>query len=121
MTKEVLARVEREVLAWDEVFRKRNEDGIGGMGVTGYRYGDPETGGPQLGHIHDNGRADLRLSAEDYAEAISTGKAEPHEAGFKNTVTYQVNTPDDVPKVLELLRINYERLKKGAEERGGAA
>jgi hypothetical protein len=112
MNEELLTMVEREVLGWDGVFKKRDEDGLGGIGVTGYRFGNPESGGPQLGHIHDNGRADLRFSKEDYDEAISTGRAEPHV--FKNTITYEIQTPEDVPRVLELLRINYERLKESA-------
>jgi hypothetical protein len=44
MNDEPLARIEREVLGWDGVFKKRDEYGPGGLGVTGYRYGDPATG-----------------------------------------------------------------------------
>ena len=44
MSDEPLAQIEREILGWDGVFKKRDEDGPGGIGVTGYRYGDPETG-----------------------------------------------------------------------------
>ena len=56
-----LAQIEREILRWDGVFKKRDEDGPGGIGVTGYRYGDLETGGPQIGHVHDDGHADFRF------------------------------------------------------------
>ena len=52
MNDEPLAQIEREILGWDGVFKKRDEDGPGRIGVTGYRYGDPETGGPQIGHVH---------------------------------------------------------------------
>jgi hypothetical protein len=48
MNNELWAQVEREVLGWPGVFKKRDENGPGGIGVTGYRYGDPETGGPQI-------------------------------------------------------------------------
>ncbi len=46
MHDEPLAMVRREVLAWPGVWMKRDEKGPGGIGVTGYRYGDPEAGGP---------------------------------------------------------------------------
>jgi hypothetical protein len=75
MNDEPLAQIEREILGWDGVFKKRDEDGPGGIGVTGYRYGDPETGGPQIGHVHDDGHADFRFPREVRDELISTGRS----------------------------------------------
>lgn len=46
-----LVSIEREVLGWSGVFKKRYEDGPGGLVVTGYRYGELQTGGPQIGHV----------------------------------------------------------------------
>jgi hypothetical protein len=77
MDDEPLAQVEREILGWDGVFKKRDEDGPGGIGVTGYRYGDPETGRPQIGHVHDDGHADFRFPREVRDELIRTGRAIP--------------------------------------------
>jgi Family of unknown function (DUF5519) len=82
MNDEPLAQIEREILRWDGVFKKRDEDGPGGIGVTGYRYGDPETGGLQIGHIH----ADFRFPREVRDELIRTGRAIPHPA-FPNNRT----------------------------------
>jgi hypothetical protein len=65
-----LAQIEREILRWDGVFKKRDENGPGGIGVTGYRYGDPQTGGPQIGHVHDDGHADFRFPREVKDELI---------------------------------------------------
>ena len=44
MNDELLASIEREVLGWPGVWRKRDEDGPGGVGVTGYRFGKPQIG-----------------------------------------------------------------------------
>ena len=74
MNNELWAQVEREVLGWPGVFKKRDENGPGGIGVTGYRYGDPETGGPQIGHIHDDGHADFRFPREVRNELTRSGK-----------------------------------------------
>jgi hypothetical protein len=74
MNSELLEMVEREVLGWPGVFKKR-DDGPGGIGVTGYRYGDPETGGSQIGHVHDNGHADFRFPREIRDELIRSGRS----------------------------------------------
>jgi hypothetical protein len=37
MNHEPLAQIEREILRWDGVFKKRDENGPGGIVVTGYR------------------------------------------------------------------------------------
>ena len=75
MNDEPLAQIEREVLRWDGVFKKRDEHGPGGIGVTGYRYGDPETGGPQIGHVHDDGHADFRFPRDVRDELIRIGRS----------------------------------------------
>ena len=75
-----LVSIEREVLGWPRVFKKRDEVGPGGGGVTGYRYGEPRTGGPQIGHVHDDGHADFRFPREVRDELIRSGRAIPHPA-----------------------------------------
>ena len=110
MKNELLAMVEREVLGWPEVFKKRDENGPGGIGVTGYRYGDPETGGPQIGHVHN----DFRFPREVRDELIRSGWAIAHPAfpDSRTTASYRIRNTQDVPKALELFRMNYERLKE---------
>jgi hypothetical protein len=49
MIDEPLAQVEREILRWDGVFKKRDENGPGGIGVTVYRYGYPDKELPRSG------------------------------------------------------------------------
>ena len=111
MNDEPLAQIEREVLGWDGVFKKRDEDGPGGIGVTGYRYGDHESGGPQIGHVHDDGHADFRFPREVRDELIRTGRAIPHPAfpDSRTTASYQIRTPEALPGVMEHFRKSYER------------
>ena len=113
MNDELLVQIEREILGWDGVFKKRDEDGPGGIGVTGCRYGDPETGGPQIGHIHDDGHADFRFPREVRDVLISTGQAIPHPAfpDSRTTASYRIQSAEDVARALELFRMNYERRK----------
>ena len=73
MNDELLARIEREVLGWDGVFKKRDEHGPGGIGVTGYRYGDPESGGPQIGHP--------RRRPPTSGPQRGQGRVDPHREG----------------------------------------
>lgn len=121
MNDELLAQVEREVLGWERIFKKRDEDGPGGIGVTGYRYGDPETGGLRIGHVHDDGHADFRFPREDRDELIRSGRAISHPAfpNSRTTVSHPIRSPKDVPEALELFRMKYERLKQSAEHNEG--
>jgi hypothetical protein len=112
MNEELLKLIEHEVLGWPGVVKKRDEDGPGGIGVTGYRFGRR-----QIGHIHDTGMADLTFPREIHDELISDGRAKPHPAGFANVVSYHIREPEDVPKVVELFRMSYERAKEAAERR----
>ena len=114
MNDEPLAQIEREILLRDGVVKRRDENGPGGIGVTGYRYGDPETGGPQIGHVHDDGHADFRFPKEIRDELIRTGRAIPHPAfpNSRTTASYRIQSAEDVAGALELFRMNYERRKE---------
>ncbi len=111
MNNELLASIEREVLDWPGVWKKRDENGPGGLGVTGYRFGRP-----QIGHVHDDGHADFRFPREIRDELIRSGRAIAHPAFpySRTTASYQVRTPEDVPGAIELFRMGYERLKNSA-------
>jgi len=113
-TDEPLAQIEHEVLRWDGVFENRDEDGPGGIGVTGYRYGDPETGGLQIGHIHDDLHADFWFPRAVRDELIRTGRTIPHPAFPKSrtTASYRIQSTEDVAGALDLFRMNYERRKQ---------
>lgn len=115
MSKESLERIEREVLSWPGVWKNRDEEGPGGVGVTGYRLGRP-----QIGHVHDDGHADFRFPKEVRDELIRSGKAAAHPAfpNSRTTASYRIRSEEDVPGALELFRMGYERVKESAGRRG---
>jgi hypothetical protein len=117
MKGELLEMVENAVLSWPGVSKLRGGGGRGRGGfwvppATVYRFGRR-----QIGHIHDTGVADLTVPREIHDELISDGRAEPHPAGFANVVSYHIREPEDVPGVVELFRMSYERAKEAAERR----
>lgn len=114
MNDELLASIEREVLSWPGVWKKRDENGPGGVGVTGYRLGRT-----QIGHVHDDGHADFRFPREVRGELLRSGRAIAHPAfpNSRTTATYWVRSAEDLPGVLDLFRMSYERVKEAAERR----
>ena len=117
MNEELLEMVEHEVLGWPGVSKERGGGGrgLGGFWVppaTVYRFGRR-----QIGHIHDTGVADLTFPRKLHDELISDGRAKPHGAGFANVVSYHIREPEDVPGLVELFRMSYERAKESAERR----
>ncbi len=108
MNEELLQEIENEVLGWPGVWKKRNEDGPGGIGVTGYRFG-----GKRLGHVHDDGHADFRFPREVRDSLIQSGKATLHPAfpNSRTTASYQIRTPEDILGTVKLFRVSYERVE----------
>ena len=106
MNHEPLASIEHEVLGWPGVWKNRDENGPGGVGVTGYRLGRR-----QIGHVHDDGHADLRVSREVRDGLIRSGRAVLHPAfpESRTTASYRIRVPEDVPGAIELFRMSYER------------
>ena len=113
MNDELAAQIERELLGWPGVGK---ETGGGGTGRGGFRV-PPATvyrfGRRQIGHVHHNkaGLADFSFPKEVREELIRSGRAIPHPA-FPDSLTdasYQVRSTEDVPGVVELFKINYER------------
>jgi hypothetical protein len=115
MNYELLASIECERLGWPGVWKKRDENGPGGVGVTGYRLGRR-----QIGHIHDDGHADFRFPREVRDGLIRSGQAVLHPAfpDSRTTVSYRIRIPEDVSGALELFRMSYERLRASADRRG---
>ena len=112
MNDELLAMVEREVLGWPGVSKEMHGGGFRVPPATIYKFGRRA-----LGHIHDTGVADLAFPREVHERLISDGRAEPHGAGFAGVVSYHVREPEDVPGVVELFRMSYDRAKAAAERR----
>ena len=59
--------------------------------------------------------ADLAFPREIHDELISDGRARPHGAGFSGVVSYHIRVPADVPEVVSLFRMSYDRAKAAAE------
>jgi hypothetical protein len=120
MRKELLTMVEREVLSWPGVSKEtRGTDVTPGIDVTIYWRGRR-----QIGHIHHDGVADLQVPKALHDELIAGGRAEPHPGGFASVVSYAIRQPDDVPGILDLFRLNYDRVTAKAapdEEVGTSA
>jgi hypothetical protein len=117
MNDELLTMVEREVLSWPGVSKETHRGGRGQGGfwvppATVYRFGRRH-----IGHIHDTGVADLMFPREIHDQLISDGRAKPHGAGFAGVVSYHIREPEDVPRVVELFRMSYDRAKESAERR----
>jgi hypothetical protein len=115
MDDRLLTMVEREVLSWPGVSK---EEGGGGPGRGGF-WVPPATvyrfGRRQIGHVHDTGVADLAFPRKMHDQLISDGRAKPHGAGFAGVVSYHIREPEDVPGVVELFRMSYDRAKTAAE------
>jgi hypothetical protein len=117
MNYELLASIEREVLEWPGVNKETHSGGQGQGGfwvppATVYKFGRR-----QIGHIHDTGVADVIFAREIHDQLISDGRAKPHGAGFPGVVSYHIREPEDVPRVVELFRMSYDRAKESAAER----
>ncbi len=113
MKKELLARIEREVLGWPGVVKEEMQ---GGTGRGGFRV-PPATvfrlGRRHLGHVHHNegGLADFSFPKEVREDLVRAGRAIPHPAfpGSKTDASHEVRSADDASEVIELFRVTYER------------
>jgi hypothetical protein len=100
MNDSIAAQIERAVAAWE------------GVSVGPHRFGGIEfrVGRRELGHLHGNRLADLPFPVRVREELVRAGKAELHhihpESGW---VSCYIRDATDVPAVIELFRLNYER------------
>lgn len=95
--------IKQELLTWD------------GVTVAPHRFGGIEfrVGNREIGHLHGNHQADIPFSARLRKELVAAGKASVHHL-YPNSgwISYYIHGQDDVPALLELLRLNYTRLGK---------
>lgn len=113
MKRELLARIEREVLGWPGVSKVDSEGGTSGGGfrippATVFRLGRRH-----LGHVHHNegGLADFSFPKEKREDLIRSGKAIPHPAfpESKTDVSHELRSSEDAREVIELFRASYRR------------
>lgn len=76
--------------------------------------------GHELGHLHGARQADLPFPVRVREELVAAGRASPHhilpQTGW---VTFYIHGPEDAPELIELFRLNYDRI--AANERRAAA
>lgn len=111
MNEELRSAIEREVSGWPGVSKKTDENGPGGVAVTGYRFG-----GGQIGHVHhyEGGLADFSFPRGVRDDLLRSGKAIPHPAfpNSRTVVSHPLRSAEDLPGAIELFRMNYERAKE---------
>jgi hypothetical protein len=83
-----------------------------GVTVLPHRFGGVEfrVGRRELGHLHGSRWADLPFPIRVRDELVTSGRAERHhvlpESGW---ITARIRGLDDVPRIVELFRLNYEK------------
>lgn len=106
---EIAERIEAEVASWPRV------------SVAPHRYGGVEfrVNGHEIGHLHGGRMADLPFPRRVRDELVAAGRAEPHhvlpQTGW---VTRRICGEEDVAEVVELFRLNHERVRS-AKVRSG--
>jgi hypothetical protein len=98
---EVFERVKRELISWPGVTSQRHR--FGGME---FRVNDRE-----MGHMHGGRFADFPFPMSTRNELVSAGRALPHHV-LPNSgwVTFLINEEADLSALLDLFRMQYERL-----------
>jgi Luciferase len=85
-------------------------------GVTSgvHRFGGIEfrIGNREMGHVHGDKLADLPFPMNIRNKLIESGRASPHHIlPHSGWVSKWINGEDDIADVIELFRMQYERLK----------
>ena len=94
-----------------------------GVTAHAHRFGGIEfqLNGHELGHLHGSRQADLPFPVRVRQELVAAGKAQPHhilpETGW---VTCYIRGAEDLPAVIALFRLNYERLSASLPPSGMA-
>ncbi|HEV8338211.1 MAG TPA: luciferase family protein [bacterium] len=90
-----------EILNWPEVTAAQHR-----FGGVEFRFH-----GSELGHLHGDRLADLPFPRRIRDELVAAGRAAPHhvlpESGW---VSVRIRGPEDVPAVVALFRMQYDRL-----------
>ncbi len=97
-----IKKIKEELMKWDGV-----TSGIHRFGGLEFRIGRRE-----MGHVHGDTLADLPFPIQIRNKLIEQGRASPHHILPQSCwVSKWINSEDDVAGVIELFRMQYERLK----------
>ncbi len=100
--------VQRDVSSWAGVETRPHRFGEVEFRVRGY----------EIGHLHGSLIADLPFPVRMRKGLVAEGKAEPHHL-FPQTgwVSHYPRSPEDIPAVVYLFRLNYEHLVQRGEKK----
>jgi len=104
----IVAQIRSELTSWD------------GVSVHPHRFGGIEfrLGGRQLGHLHGERWVDLPFPRRIRDMLVETGRASPHHVlPHTGWVSRRISGEEDVPEVIELFRLSYERAQVAAKVR----
>ena len=94
-------RIVRAVTSWDGITTQ-----IGGFGETEFY-----VNGRMIGHVHGDHQADIPFPRKIRDQLVAEGRTGPHhvhpDSGW---TTRYIHTDTDAEAVIELLRINYDRV-----------
>jgi hypothetical protein len=98
-------QITEEVTSWPGV-----EAGLGQRGEFGFR-----VGGKEIGHLHGDRAAHFGFPREVGAELREQGRVGPHPVNPHSTklAARRIENEADVRDVVELMRLNYDRVVAG--------
>ena len=93
--------IKRELLSWN--------------GVTAHEHNFSSTifyvNGREMGHLHGNAIADLQFPKKISKKLLSDGRVSPHHIIPKSEwVSHEIENAKDIEAVIELFRLQYQRL-----------
>jgi hypothetical protein len=99
-------RITAEVTSWDGV-----EAGLGRRGEFGFR-----VEGREIGHLHGDHAAHFGFPRDVGAELREQGRVGPHPVNPHSTkmAARRIENEADVEEVIELMRLNYDRVMAGS-------
>ncbi len=99
-------RITEEVTSWTGV-----SAGPGRRGEFAFKVGRRE-----IGHLHGDHAAHFFFPRELWLELFEAGRIAPHPVfpGRQGPAARRINSEDDVRDVIELMRLNYDRVASGA-------
>jgi MFS family permease len=98
----ITENIKHEILSWP------------GVTSNPYQFGGVEfrVNKRDMGHIHGEKLADLPFPIKLRKEIITSGRALPHIIYPESMwVSYIIHSEEDIPKIIDLFRLQYERLK----------
>ncbi|HSD23115.1 MAG TPA: luciferase family protein [Solirubrobacterales bacterium] len=101
-TRSASERITEEVTSWDGV-----ESGYGKRGEFGFY-----VNGHEVGHLHGDHAAHFSFGGEIGTELKEQGRVVDHPVfpGKPGPAARRIETDEDVREVIELMRLNYDRI-----------